>query len=409
MTNRLSHKFTIQPALLAVSMIALLLFVGCSSPEGDATEDTVTTASENDEANQRRQVRVETLLLQPTTFEDVIEVTGSVEANNDATVSAQSAGTLVYRVQRGAYVSRNGRIAQIDSTLMHASYMQSKAQLDAAQAQFDLATDAYRRQEPLFQDSILSAIEFENVRAQLNQATAQLNQAKAVLAQLREQLDNTRITAPFGGTVETFFADVGEQVTLGTQIVRIVNTQRVKITAGVPERYANDIESGTAVAVMLDSYGGTERSGTVTFVGRTIDTNSRTFPVEIQLDNSDQLLKPEMVARLHLTREKLEEAIVIPLDAVPLDETGHSVFVVIDDSGTLVAERRTVTLGPSYGGLVVVEQGLFQGDEVVILGQYNLTEGDAVEVVNTSQSAVAELSQAGTTGPNLEPAASSIN
>ncbi len=385
----MNHKY-IYTSLPAV--FALLLPVGCSSPQdSEADADIATTASEAPGTTQRRQVRVETLQLQPTSFEDVIEVTGAVEADNDATVSAQGSGTLVYRVKRGAYVPRNGRIAQIDSTLMHASFLQAKAQVEAAKAQFELADDTFKRQEPLYQDSIISAIEFQSIRAQLNQATAQLNQAKAVKAQLREQLDNTRVSASFGGTVETFFAEIGEQVSMGTQIARIVDTRRVKIAAGVPERYANDIKAGAPVKVVLDTYGGSERMGAVTFVGRTINTNNRTFPVEIQLDNTDQILKPEMITRLYLSREKLEDVIVIPQDAVPLDETGHSVFVVIDESGTLVAERRPVTLGPSYGGKVVVEQGLYAGDEVVILGQYNLTEGDAVEVVNTSQDIIAAV------------------
>ena len=377
--------------LAALPIMLVMLIAGCSAPESEEGEESGVTTAAADEpvVTQRRQVRVETLRLQPTSFEDVIEITGAVEAYNDATISAQGAGTLVYRVPRGAYVSRNGRVAQIDSTLMHASYLQTKAQADAAQAQYDLAYDTFKRQEPLFQDSIISALEFESVRAQYNQATAQLNSANALLAQIREQLNYARIKSSFSGTVETYFAEVGEQVTPGMPIARIVNTQRVKISAGVPERYANDIEKGSAVKVVLDTYGGMEKDGMVGFVGKAINVNNRTFPVEIQLDNTDQVLKPEMVAKIFLTREQLADVIVIPQDAVPLDETGHSVFVVIDEGGTLVAERRPVTLGPAYGGNVVVEQGLFAGDEIVVLGQYNLNEGDAVEVVNTSQTAIA--------------------
>lgn len=377
--------------LLLPLLIAMVVVAGCAAPEDSETETAVAAPANDGATTTQRQVRVETLLLSPTSFDDVIEVTGSVEAYNDATVSAQGSGTLVYRVPRGAYVRRGGRIAQIDSTLTFASYQQVVAQVAAAQAQYDLASDTYTRQEPLFQDSIISAIEFESVRAQYNQASAQLNQAKAVRAQLREQLDNTRISASFGGTVETFFADVGEQVMPGMQIARIVNTNRVKIAAGVPERYANDIKVGAPVKVMLDAYGGAEFDGVVNFAGSAINVNNRTFPVEIELNNADQTLKPEMVARLFLTRQSLQDVIVIPQDAVPLDEAGHSVFVVIDEGGTLVAERRSVTLGPAYGGNVVVEQGLYAGDEVVVLGQYNLTNGDAVEVVNTSQSTMAAL------------------
>lgn len=374
---------------LLLPTLALLLagttLVGCSdSSDADGANVDATQASETAPTNTVRRVRVETQILSPTSFEDVIEITGSVEAYNDATVSAQTAGTLVYKVPRGTYVRKNGRIAQIDSTLMHAAYLQTRAQYDAAKAQFDLAEDTFNRQQPLYQDSIISALEFQSVRTQKNQAEAQLNQAKAMLTQTREQLDFTRLSASFGGTVETYFAEIGEQITPGMPVVRVVNTNQVKVAAGVPERYANDIKPGASVNVMLDTYGDKARAGKVSFVGKAININNRTFPVEIQLDNSDQLLKPEMVARLQLTRETLTDVIVIPQDAVPLDETGHSVYVVVDEGGTLVAERRNVTLGAAHDGMVVVEQGLYAGDEVVVTGQHNLTQGDAVEVVEAT-------------------------
>ena len=367
-------------------LFAVLLIAGCTPPEA-AEGDAPTT----EEPQTRRQVRIETVFVNPSSFEDVIELTGTVEAYNDATVSAQVTGTIDYRVPRGSYVGRNRVIAVIDSTMMYASYQQTRAQLDVAQAQYDLAADTYNRQEPLFQDSIISALEFETVRTQYNQAAAQLSQAKAVVAQMREQLDHTRITAPFSGTVEHYFTELGEQVVMGTPIVRVVSTQRVKIVAGVPERYANEIEKGTNVRLAFDTYGKFEREGTVSFVGRAINPNNRTFPIEILLDNPDQNLKPEMVASLFLTRDEIEDVLVIPQVAVPLDEAGHSVFVVVEEGGALVARRQRVELGPSYAGNVVVESGLSAGDQIVVNGQYNLTEGDQVEVVQSSAGDVAAL------------------
>ncbi|MBX2818193.1 MAG: efflux RND transporter periplasmic adaptor subunit [Rhodothermaceae bacterium] len=372
-------------------LLGVLLFAGCSQQEA-AEAEAPEQVAEATETTNRRQVRIETVFVNPSSFEDVIEITGTIEAYNDATVSAQVAGTINFRVPRGAYVGSNRVIALVDSTLLHASYMQGVAQLEVAKAQYDLAHDTFKRQEPLFEDSIISALEFENVRAQYNQAAGQLSQAKALVAQFKEQLDNTRISSPFSGTVETYFAELGEQVTPGSPIVRVVNTRRVKVVAGVPERYANEIEKGTPVRIAFDNYGNAERTGTVSFVGNAINSMSRTFPIEIILDNSDQNLKPEMVASLFLTRDEIKDVLVIPQAAVPLNEEGHTVFVVVDDNeGQAIAERRIVTLGPSYEGNVVVESGLEAGDQVVINGQYNLTNGDAVEVVNSSSDTVASL------------------
>ncbi len=374
---------------------ALIFLAGCAPQDDAATEGSqVEDASAGVspvEDDERRRVRIETVVVEPASFEDVIELTGTVAAFNDATISSQVSGTINNRAPLGDYVRGGRRIVQIDSSMLHTSYLQVKAQFELAQAQFDLAEDTFERQEPLFQDSIISALEFENVRAQYNQAKAQLSQARGAIAQLREELEHTRIQAPFGGTVETYFSEVGEQVVPGTPIVRVVNTLRVKVRAGVPERYANDIEVGTPVRIVFDTYGSIERNGAVSFVGRAINRDNRTFPVEIYLDNPDETLKPEMVATVFLTRDEIEDVLVVPMAAIPLDEEGHSVFVIQDEDGTQVARRRRVSLGASYAGNVVIESGLSAGDEVVVTGQYNLTEGDAVEVVNASDSSVASL------------------
>ncbi len=368
-------------------LVAALFYAGCGGDAAAPPEE----ADQQAESVARRTIRVETLVVRPSTFEDVIELTGTVDAVNDAMLSAQSVGSLIYRVERGAYVPRGGVVARIDSTLLYASYQQAMAQRDVAKAQFELASDTYERQEPLYRDSIISATEYERVRAQLNQSEGQLRQAVAALAQLREQLDNTRVVAPFGGTVEQYMAEIGEQVMTGGPVARMVNTNAVKVTAGVPERYASDIEAGTRVRVSFAQYGGEQYEAEVRFVGSAIDPATRTFPIELRLDNSDRSLKPEMSARLFVTRDAMTEALVIPQDAVLLDEAGYGAFVVVREGGESVARRRTLDVGASYSGSAVVRAGIETGDEVVVVGQQNLTDGDLVEVVTRSESATARL------------------
>ncbi len=354
--------------------LLLLAAAGCSgADEASAPAATAETSS-------RRSVRVETLVLQPTSFQDVIELTGSVEAVQDARLSAQASGTIVRLAERGAYVRAGEPVAQIDPALAQAAVQQAEATLSAAEAALALAEDSYRRQEPLFRDSVISALEFENVRAQRNQARAQVEQARAALAQAQEQFENTRVTAPFAGIVEERLVEIGEQVAPGTPVARVLNTERVKVTAGVPERYAGDIEVGTPVQVVLQAYGRQPRPGTVTFAGNAVNPQSRTFPIEIELGNGDGQLKPEMVARVLVTRERLDGVLVVPQSAVMREEDGHVLYVATRTDSLTVAERRAVTLGPGYDGRVVVTRGLEAGEEVVVLGQTNLTDGDALEV-----------------------------
>jgi membrane fusion protein, multidrug efflux system len=383
--NRHSPIYFYAIALLA---LAPLTMMGCGGTQDDTSASAETPAPVTTAG---RSVRIETLVVSPTSFVDVIELTGSVEASNDAILSAEANGTLLYRAPRGAYIGRDGVVAQIDSTMLFAGYRQSAAMRDAARAQYDLAKDTYDRQTPLYQDSIISSIEYERVRADLNQSEAQLRQSEAALAQFREQLDNTRVTAPFSGYVEEHIAEVGEQVAMGTPVARLVNSANVKVVAGVPERYASTIRKGTPVEIEFGPNGEGRLSAAIEFVGGAIDAASRTFPIEIRVENPNGDLKPEMTARLFVTRDRLTEVLVVPQTAVLLDEAGYGAYVVGTQDGARIANYRSIETGSSYGGYVVVTNGIEAGDEVVILGQQNLTEGDVVEVVSSTESASLRL------------------
>jgi membrane fusion protein (multidrug efflux system) len=370
---------------LATGLAVLTLLVsGCAS-DGEGAVPEPAPAGPTSRA---RVVRVETETIQPTSFEDVVQITGTIEAPDDATLSAQAGGTLEYLAPLGSRVAQGGVIARLDSDLLSAGLRQAEAILEVQKAQENLAQDNLNRQQPLYQDSIVSALEFETVRTQLIQAQAQRSQAESAVAQARKAVDNTRITAPFSGTVEEHFADMGEQLSPGSAVVRLVNTRRVYIVAGVPERYASEIEVGSRARASFSSYGIPPVEGTVRFAASVISPESRTFRVEVEVDNSGGQLKPAMIANLLVTREKRENELVVAVNAILREENSSSVFVVTSPGdGTMqLAERRTVTLGPSYQGRTVVETGLRAGDEVIVVGQSNVTEGDVIEIANRSVS-----------------------
>ena len=330
-------------------------------------------------------IRIETLVLEPTLFEDVIQLTGSVEALEDARLSAQTAGTVVALAPLGRSLARHGIVAQIDPSLVNAAVSQAEAGLEAAKARFDLAEENLRRNEPLFQDSVISVIEWESVRSQYKQAEASLAQARALLSQARATLDQTRVTATFGGIVEAHYVELGEQVTPGMPVARLINTNRVKVVAGVPERYAADIRPGTPALVDLQAYRGRQLRSAVAFAGRAVDPQNRTFPIEIEIENPDGTIKPEMVARIEVTREVIEDALVVPRAAVIQAENGHMVYAVERSNGVPIARARSVELGPGFRNDVVVTN-LSPGTEVIVLGQSNVTDGDRVEVMNPTGS-----------------------
>ena len=418
--------------LTRAALAALVVGLGACSPPDDAAEV---------EAPADRSIPVEVVVAEPTYFEDTIELTGTVDADNDALLSPDTPGTLTYVAPVGTFVQRGQTVAQVRASTQQAGVSQAqaglaqgragvaqaqaqvagaeasvraaRAQREAAQAGLDLAQDQYRRQLPLFRDSVLSALEFRGVETQLAQARAQVAQADAGIAQAQgqlraaregvnaaqaqsaaasagvasaqSQLANTRIVAPFAGVVEQRLQEAGELASPGQPVVRLVGAGSVKVTAGVPERYAGEIERGTQVRVTPNAYSVEPRGGRVSFVGLAIDTGSRTFPIEVAVENADRSLKPSMVVRMDVTRDVLDGVIVVPTEAVVRDERGTSVFVAAAADSGAVASRRVVELGPDAGETVVIRSGLEPGDRVIVSGAGDLNEGDRVRVTGTRQ------------------------
>ncbi len=370
------------PRLLAAAALAAAAVAGCTPPNPGDGEAGASDAAPDAVIEVAR--RVSTQVVQPTRFAERIELSATVEAPRDATLSARAAGTVRSVAELGAKVSKGDTVARLDDGLPRAAASQARAQIESAKAALALARENHRRQKPLFEQQIISALEFERIQSQLAQAEATLGQAKAARESAEEQVGNTRVVAPFDGVVEERFVEPGEQVNPGSRVLRVVDAAEVKVKAGVPERYATDIQQGAAVDIRFNAYGIEPRTGTVSFVGRTIDPKTRTFPVEVSLDNADGALKPEMVARLVLTRAVVEGALVVPQNALVRHENGQSLFVVEAGEKGRVARRVEVEVGARSDGKVVVTKGLEPGDEVVVLGQANLSGGDKVEVTNGS-------------------------
>ena len=347
--------------LLALPLVMLLAAGSVSGCESADAED-----AEANAAPTRRVVRVQTTIAQPKTFEERIQLTGTVEAVNDVTISAEAGGRVKYVADLGTRVRSGTIVGRFDDRLL-------KSQAVAAEADFKLASDTYRRQEALYADSVISALEFENARARRDQS-------EATYAQARKMYDDTQLRSPIAGRVEAKFVEEGELVAPGTPVVRVVDARKVKIAAGVPERYAADIKEGARVSVSLPAVG-MATEATLAFVGSVVNPQSRTFPVELELANESGQLKPEMVADVSIERRTIEDAIVIPQNALVRDDLGIGVFALESVDGDLVAKRRNVVAGASFGGLTVIESGVEIGQEIVVVGQSSLTDGNLVEVV----------------------------
>lgn len=343
-------------------LVAILafVFVQCGVGEGTGTDN------QNNERRVRT-VAVETITMEPDSFEETIKLHGTVEAFDDATISSEASGTIQYIAPLGKRVERGEVIARMDDRLLQAQY-------EAARVSYELALDTYRRQQVLYEDSIISELQYNNIRTQRDQAKAGYEQAS-------KQLRDTRIGAPFTGRIEERFVRTGELINPGMPVARVVNTSRVKITAGVPERYSADVRERSPMTISIRAYGDFVRTGTISFAGNVVDSDTRTYPVEIEIPNPEGILKPEMVAELHILRKTIDDALVIPRTAIVRDEDGPNVFIVRYENGHPVAEFVPVRTGASSGLFIQILDGIESGDEIVVSGQRTLNQGDRLDIL----------------------------
>lgn len=316
-----------------------------------------------------RVVNVETRTLAPERFVEEIRLTGTAAANRDVTVSAQETGEVVeILVDRGDAVAAGQPLLRINDRLL-------RSQVDQARAAAELARETWERRRRLWEeDQVGSELAYLEARYSAEQAAANLRT-------LEERLERTVIRAPVEGLVEERRVELGTLVSPGTPVVRIVDVNPMKVTAGVPERYAPDVEAGTPVNVAFDVLPGARYQGTVTFVGATVTPRDRTFPVEIRLPNPRGAIKPQMVAGLRMERRVLDEVLVVPQEAVLREAEGFVVYVVEERDGEPVAVRRAVEPGPSQQNRVVILEGLSPGDRLVVVGQQSVADGERVRTV----------------------------
>jgi RND family efflux transporter MFP subunit len=285
-------------------------------------------------------------------------------------LSAEESGVVrEILVEKGNRVAEGEAIFRLDADLL-------QAQVDQTRALRDMARETWERRKRLYEEDQVGS---ELVYLEAKYA---YEGAEASLKLLEERLERTVITAPISGILDSREIEVGTMVGAGTPVARIVDTDRVKITAGVPERYATDVRTGADVAVTFDVLGeGETFQGRISYVGAVVDPRSRTFPIELSLANPGRLIKPEMVADVSVVRRTLEDVVVVPQEALIRVEEGYVVFVVEEEGGNTVVRSQVVELGPAQLNRVVIQAGLEVGDRLVVVGQQSVAAGDRVNVV----------------------------
>lgn len=303
------------------------------------------------------------------TFSHYIDIQGKVDATNISYVAppnGQGGIVKALYVTEGQSVRQGQVLARLDDQLIRQQIEPLRVQLGAAQ-------DTYKRTKNLFDQGVGT---YQNV---LN-AETQVQTLQKQIAVIQRQSALMTVTAPTSGIADQVNVRVGEMF-VGTSAagpqIRIVNTGSLKITAAVPENYLGRVNVGSKLQVTLPEESNRTFTATVNVVQKVIDPTTRTFTIEAKIP-ADAKLKPNQVAQVRILDYTAPNVIVAPLNVVQSDEKGKYVYVMEAKGDKMVATRKTVVVGQSYGDNIEIKSGLKEGDQVITEGYLNLYEGQVV-------------------------------
>ena len=289
--------------------------------------------------------------------EQIQEYTATVEAevkNNIAPSSPVRIDRIFVEV--GDRVSKGQKLVSMDA----ANLKQIKYQLDNQQIEF-------KRIDELYKVGGASKSEWDTAKMNLDiRETSYKN-----------LLENTSLLSPINGVVTARNYDNGDMYSGGEPVLVVEQITPVKLYINVSEGYFTKVKKGAPVSVKVDVYGDEEFEGKISLVYPTIDPATRTFPVEIQLVNRDQRVRPGMFARVNIDFGNVNR-VVVPDQAVVKRSGSGDRFVYVYKDGKVSFNQ--VQLGRHIDKTYELISGVENGAEVVIAGQSRLKDGASVKI-----------------------------
>lgn len=287
-----------------------------------------------------------------------------VEPWKDVTVSCQLSGKLVrIEVGEGERVKEGQLIAQIDTADLEANMALAEATLAMAKADYD-------RSVTLSRQGVEAAQALESAREA--QEVAQARHDGAVVA-----LSRARILAPLDGVVDDVPVEAGEYIDPGQMVARIIQDDRMKIVARLPEQHVSNIREGAAVQISPELSGEEQYEGEVLYLSHTASENTRTYRLEVAFDNASGVLRAGQIVKIRMVMRTIENAVVVPLRTVVASKEGRFVFTENDG----IAHQRRVDFGVFDRDRVQIVSGLAAGERLIVSGQRLVAAGDRVRVV----------------------------
>jgi RND family efflux transporter MFP subunit len=317
--------------------------------------------AKTDTTRKEKALEVVSMPLTAQTFKSYIEVQGRVDADENVSLSSEIPGTVTkIHVKVGDKVTKGQVLAETDARA-------TQQQLTATQASLALITQIYEKQKNLWDQKIGTEVQYL-------QAKTGKEALESAVSAMQEQLRMTKIISPIDGTVDLVNIKIGQAANPGMGVINVVNFSNLKVKADVAESYAARIKNGDEVLVLFPDMNDSIKSK-VHYASRGINNLTRTFAVEVLLDNKKEY-HPNTVAKLRINDyQSPKPGIVVPVKYI--QKGAEESFVMVDENGKAV--KKVVKIGREYRGTAEITEGLKEGDLLITEGYDLVIEGSPIK------------------------------
>jgi len=321
----------------------------------------------NNHNNETFKVPVMIKKMSPETFNHYFEASGSVEAVHEAYISPETGGQIKeIFVKEGDRVSKGQLLAKLNTDITANTIKELESSLDHA-------VTVYEKQKRLWDNNIGSEIQYLNAKNNMESLEARLETVKA-------QNDLAIIRSPVDGIVDEIFSKEGELAMPGVQLMQVVNLNQLYINADIAETHIANIHQGDVVTLSFPVYPELEMEVPVYRTGNVINPQNRTFNIKLKINNTKNMLKPNILAVVKIKDYSSDVALVVPSKIIKQDINGQYLYVLEENGTKQIAQKVYVATGKSYQSNTLIENGIKPGDKVIIEGFNLVSDGTEVKL-----------------------------
>ncbi len=346
----------------------LLFFICTCSPDnpGSSRQET-------------RPVEVQTAKVIKGEIRTFIDTTGTIIPERETFIGPKVIGRIEeFFADKGDRVEKGRPILRLEQTRFKLSVEEAEAAYKESVAHLKNMQQKLKRNQELYASQIIDRDMYETIKTETELAQARADIALSRLSQVREDLKDSVLHAPFSGFVVERKMNIGEFYSPQSSqyVFHIVDTARVEIETHIFETKKEYITIGKNAYITVDALRGKLFEGRISVVNPFIDTSTRRFLVKVEIPNPDFMLEPGMFARVRIPEEEKQDVLIVPADAI-IEREGRKLLFVADGNR---AFERNIATGITTHDRIELLEGATEGESVITDGLYAVKHQTAIVV-----------------------------